>query len=445
MTVDEALEIIDVALAPQRLNALQELIFKQCWKGLTYQDIAALAGYDNDYIRRVGSQLWLELTDLFAEKVTKSNFRSVLRQQSHNSDTQNTPDTEYCQKSNPIPDFPSGSVPLESPFYIKRNLAEKRSYETVVRPGSLIRIKAPKKWGKTSLLLRIIVYAESQNFNTVRLNFNQADQSILMSLDKLLRWICLNLTNQLQIQSKVDEFWDRDLGSKVSCTNYFRRYILSQLSDPLVIALDDLDRLFEYSQTAQDFLPMLRYWHEEANNFEVWKKLRLIVAHSTEAYIPLNLSQSPFNVGLPIQLQALTVDQVQELADRYACTWTKGKSGRTKISCLCDLCGGHPYLLNLAFYHLFHKDLSLQELIDDAPIPTGLFSSHLSNQLFTLQQHPELARHFKEIVSVEQPISIPYVSAYKLESLGLIRFEKDQVVPMCELYRRYFRNCTSQF
>lgn len=445
MTVDEALEVIDIALAPQRLNALQELIFKQCWKGCTYQDIAELAGYDDGYIRRIGSQLWLELTALFAEKVTKSNFRSVLRQQRHISDTQNIPDLGSGPRSHIIPDFPSGSVPLESPFYIKRNFAEQRSYDTVIRPGALIRIKAPKKWGKTSLLLRILVYAESNKFNTVRLNFNQADQSILSSLDRLLRWVCLNLTNQLHIQSQIDDFWDKDLGSKVSCTNYFRRYILEQLSDPLVIALDDLDRLFEYSQTAQDFLPMLRYWHEEANNLEVWKKLRLIVAHSTEVYIPLNLNQSPFNVGLPIQLQALTVDQVQELADRHGCIWTRGKSGRDKLSCLCDLFGGHPYLLNLAFYHLFHKDLSLQELIDDAPTLTGLFSSHLSNQLFTLQQHPELARHFKEIVSVDQPISIPYVSAYKLESLGLIRFEKEQVVPMCELYRRYFRNCTSQF
>lgn len=445
MTVDEAIEIIEVALAPKRLNALQELVFKQCWIGHTYQDIAEYAGYDDDYIRRVGSQLWHILSTLFTEKVTKSNFRSVLRQQARYFEDEKTEQIDVLLAPHLTPDFPSGSVPLDSPFYIKRNFAENRAYKTVVRPGSLIRIKAPKQWGKTSLMLRILVYAESQGFNTIRLNFNQADHSILESVDKLLRWMCLNLSNQLQIQAKVDEFWDGALGSKVSCTNYLRGHILPQLTAPLVIALDDLDRLFGYPHTAQDFLPLLRFWHEEANNYEEWKKLRLIVAHSTEVYIPLNLNQSPFNVGLPIQLQELTVEQVQDLAHRYGCTWAQGPTGRAKVMSLQALLGGHPYLVSLAFYHLFYKDLSLQQLIEDAPTQTGLFSSHLNSQLITLQKHPELGAHFKEVISADQPISMPYVSAYQLESLGLIRLCDDHVTPMCELYRQYFRNCNDQF
>ncbi|NES46756.1 MAG: hypothetical protein F6K20_37540, partial [Moorea sp. SIO2C4] len=32
--------------------------------------------------------------------------------------------------------------------------------------------------------------------------------------------------------------------------------------------------MFEHAQTAKDFLPLLRSWHEEAKQLPVWRKLR---------------------------------------------------------------------------------------------------------------------------------------------------------------------------
>lgn len=41
MTVDEALEIAEAALNYDRLNQIQELVFRQSWEGLSYKQIAA--------------------------------------------------------------------------------------------------------------------------------------------------------------------------------------------------------------------------------------------------------------------------------------------------------------------------------------------------------------------------------------------------------------------
>ncbi|MCG8363497.1 MAG: AAA-like domain-containing protein, partial [Pseudanabaenales cyanobacterium] len=221
--------------------------------------------------------------------------------------------------------FPDGPLPLDSSFYIKHSSLEKRAYEEIRKPGALIRIKAPRQWGKTSLINRILAQAESYGYRTVRISLQQADIMIMTDLDKLLRWFCANVAQRLKIQPNLNQVWDQDLGSKVSCTTYLQNCILSQIERPLVVILDDVHRIFEHLTVAQDFLTLLRFWHEEANNLEVWGKLRLVVAHSTEAYIPLKLSQSPFNVGLPIQLPEFSLEQILDLALRYGLDWTNGE------------------------------------------------------------------------------------------------------------------------
>ena len=55
------------------------------------------------------------------------------------------------------PELPGGQVDLASRFYIDRPPIESRCYETIDQPGALIRIKAPRQMGKTSLMARICI------------------------------------------------------------------------------------------------------------------------------------------------------------------------------------------------------------------------------------------------------------------------------------------------
>ena len=82
MTIEEALSVVDAALKPDSLSNLQEQVFCQTWEGETYDVIAKKLDYDQDYIKLIGSQLWQRLTKALGEKVTKGNFRAVLRRYS---------------------------------------------------------------------------------------------------------------------------------------------------------------------------------------------------------------------------------------------------------------------------------------------------------------------------------------------------------------------------
>ncbi|WP_310411195.1 AAA-like domain-containing protein [Chamaesiphon sp. OTE_8_metabat_110] len=334
----------------------------------------------------------------------------------------------------PLPRYPNGAVPIGSPFYLERVPFEAQIDREIRKPGALVRIKAPREMGKTSLLLRTLAAANRLGYQTVHLNIEQTDEAILSDLERFLRWICANAAIQLHLEPRLDEYWDEDLGSKISCTAYFRNYLLPEISTPLIFALDEVNQIFEHPQVAKDFLPLLRSWFEEAKIYPLWQKLRLIVVHSTEIYVPLQLNQSPFNVGLPIQLNTFDRVAVQELARRYGLDWEDG----SQIEQLMDLVGGHPMLVNIALYHLSRGDLTLTQLLETAPTATGIYSYHLQTHRVVLAAHPELAVALDAVLSAAEPIALESILAYKLNSLGLIERSGDTVVPGCQLYQRAF-------
>jgi hypothetical protein len=425
--INQAIRIIDRILEPERLNGVQELVLRECWQGKTYQEIALVSGYDSDYIRVVGSRLWQNLSQAFEEKVSKHNFKSILRQKA-----------QQGQFSLGTLEFPDGQVPLNSDFYIERPPVEHQGYEEILKPGAFVVIKSPMKMGKTSLMTRILAQARSQNYRTVTLNLQLAEVSILSDLPKFLRWMMANITLQLGMKSEIERYWDRDLGTKISCTNYFQRYILEQLSEPLVLALDEVNHLFEYPEIAQEFLPLIRFWHEEANNIRVWQDLRIIVVHSTDVYVPLDINQSPFNLGLPIVLSEFNFAQVKELASRYQFR-LEVKELDQSLGSLMEMVGGYPYLIRLAFYALSSQDITLEQLLEQAPTSSSIYRTHLQKCFVTLNKYSELMSLYSQVVASESPIQISSIAAYKLESIGLIKLLGNKAVPSCELYRLYFR------
>lgn len=78
MELEIALEIVKELLAPKYLTAPQEMVFRAAWQGQSYRDLADGAGYDRDYIKGVGAQVWRMLATATERRVSKTNFRQVI-------------------------------------------------------------------------------------------------------------------------------------------------------------------------------------------------------------------------------------------------------------------------------------------------------------------------------------------------------------------------------
>jgi AAA-like domain/Bacterial regulatory proteins, luxR family len=329
-------------------------------------------------------------------------------------------------------EVPGHPLAPQSKLYIPRPPIESRCQAELLKPGALIRIRAPQRMGKTSLLNRALTHAHTIGYKAIRLNVGQAESSILANLDTFLRWFCLNVTQRLGLTLVLEDYWEPQLGSLISCTAYMQQ-ILQETSTNLVLGIDDVDGLLDFPETARGFFALLRGWYEEANGLEIWQNLRLIVVHATEVYIPLNLHQSPFNVGLPLRLPLLTFEQAQTLAEAYPL-----EIPQPKLATLYDWVGGHPYLFQLAFYALYSNELSLDDLLKTAATQAGIYSHHLRRFWQTLQARPALADALAQVL--DQARVLDPILAYQLESMGLIQLQGNQACLSCELYRHYFRS-----
>ncbi|AHJ30085.1 AAA-like domain-containing protein [Nodularia spumigena CS-584] len=345
---------------------------------------------------------------------------------------------------------PGGQMPLDSVFYIDRPILESLCYEAIQEPGALVNIRAPKQMGKTSLMTSILAYCNSLGNRTVSLNLQLANDEILQNLERFLQWFCVRASKQLDLPVAIAlcsmaTFWDNSLGSKSNATDYLEEILLAKLNRAgsprenrsLVIAIDELNELFAYPDIAREFLLLLRTWSERAKESDAdinpWHRLRLVTVHSTEILMPPSINPSLLNTGLVIELPEFTPAQVQELANRWGEEMTV-----QQIEQLITLLGGHPYRLQLAFYHLHQQTITLEELLENSAFTTTIYAEHLEQQWWNLQRYPDLLPLFTEIVRQSNLVYSEAVQASQLYKMGLMHLHGKMSSLACELFRPFF-------
>jgi len=322
-------------------------------------------------------------------------------------------------------------------MYVKRPQIEQQCDEELQRPGSLIRIKAPHLMGKTSLIAKVLNQAKKRGYRTAYLTLQMANAENFEDLAQLLKWLCASVSQALDLPNRIKEFWDEEFCTiNANCIDYFEKYLLTQANSPLVLCLDEVERVFPHSRVAADFLGLLRAWHEMAKPRPIWQQLRLIIAYSTEMYVPLKVNESPFNVGLEIDLPEFTFEQVQSFAQQHGLTWTD-----TQIEQLMDMLGGHPYLVEQAFAYLkTPTNSSLEQFLQIASTDSSIYGKHLRRLWIAIQKNRELIEPLETMVQSSNPVQLGDKQIRQLYQLGLVHQKEDSIMPRCRLYRQYFAN-----
>jgi hypothetical protein len=282
---------------------------------------------------------------------------------------------------------------------------------------------------------RILHHAEQEGSRTVALSFQLANKRIFTNSDTFLQWFCACIGQELGMLDQLVKCWQLAdiIGSNQCCKAYFEQYLLSETSASLTLGLDEVDRVFDSPEIADDFFGLLRALHEEAKRRDIWKKFRLVVVHSTEVYIPLDVNKSPFNVGLPVELPEFTREQIEDLAKRYQSTLSS-----SELKEIMDLLGGHPYLIQMALYHISYRQISVEEFLATSVGDRSIYRDHLLNHADNLKKNPKLFEALKAAFKTNKPMNFSEEDRYKLQSLGLIKEINRQFFPRCDLYRQYF-------
>jgi transcriptional regulator with XRE-family HTH domain len=377
--------------------------------------------------------------------IRPENFRLICQSLKLDWEACQLPKSQTIQnrEAHPVQNYPDHPLPVHSPYYVPRSPQEQDCYAEIARSGALIKIKAPKRFGKSSLLFHVLDYAERQCAQKViYINLRDADQTFLATPQQFLSWFCNMIAVPLGLSdAQIVAMGDRHrklaaaVGNTRACLNCFESDILPVLEKPLTLCLDQVDRLLGDVQISQDFFGLLRAINERSIQGGAWQQLRLVLVHrihSIETFVDLDINQSPFNVGLPIELAEWELAEIADLAQRYQLTLTP-----TQLAEIAAWLGGHPLLTHLAFYRLAKADIAWAQLFDREVI-AQIYQAPLQSIQRQLVRDPALQSAFQLVLAATAPIVLPAAPRYELRALGLVKLKGDSVWLAGELYRQYF-------
>ncbi len=330
---------------------------------------------------------------------------------------------------------PFGTVRLRSEFYIERE-DDERFYRELRKPyGTTTTIRAPRQSGKSSLLIRGVAQAQERGSKIVSLDLQPIEKSYLQSLDMFLQYFAAVIATQLGLDPlEVERAWHGPLGAPDKATHLMEDYILLRANANIVLAIDEADRLL--GATFQDsFFGLLRFWNNNRAKSELWDKLSLVLVISTEPHLLIkDVAQSPFNVGVRIQLEDFSQAQVAELNRRY-----RSRLEEQEVLTLTEFLGGHPYLTRKALYTLMADQLTWEHMRQIAVGAKSPFGDHLRHFLWILRDQPELRDALKQIILHSQ--CSDEVAFYRLEQAGLVKgADSKNCRCRCQLYEHYFKD-----
>lgn len=318
--------------------------------------------------------------------------------------------------------------------YVKRPPLEENSLKVLQQEQSLLRIRAPHNSGKTRLVNWLVHHLKQDNYQPVIIDCEEEKATIALSCEDLLLSICRTITQELKInESLLDKFWSRPGTPAHKTRRYLEEYVLQPSANPLVFVFEKFDTILETETIGNEICGILRSWHERRS--PPWRKLRLIIIHSTEFYSNYDFYASPLiGVGYVASLSDFNAEQVLSFAQVNGINWTL-----SDVNKVMNLVGGNPYLIKLILVKL-QEGNSLEKVLDDALQGREPFQSHFFLLMRYLKSNANLRNTFRQILQKKAltPAQMKGESVQFLERLGLIDKNYDTLEVRCNLYQVYF-------
>jgi hypothetical protein len=297
-------------------------------------------------------------------------------------------------------------------------------------------IRGAHQIGKSSLLAGIIAQASEAGKKVGYINFQSSfDMEDFADAGAFYKLFFATLSEELGLDDHTDEnnAWNAKRANNQNGTRYLTQYLLKQIRQPLVLALDEVDRLYQ-ADFCSDFFAMLRGWHNDRALRPVLRNLDIVLVASTEvnAFIK-DPHQSPFNVATSLYLRDFDVTQVSRLN-----TLHNNCLGPDTLQQLHTLLNGHPYLIRQALYCVATAQHDAQSLFACAlrTDATGPVASHLRHYESILDEREDLWQGFKQVLHHQTRPPTPL--HYALLALGLTRETAQGAAPRNALYRHFF-------
>jgi hypothetical protein len=328
-----------------------------------------------------------------------------------------------------------GAVPLDSVYYVARP-EDAEFLAAIDRRDSVVLLKGASGVGKTSLLARGLQHARQTGMRGVVTDLQKLNAPHLETAEAFCFRLAEWLAEQLERDASPEDVWHARRGPSANLERYVKRQVLGTLQEPLVWALDEVDRLFDRA-FGNEIFRLFRSWHNERalDPSGPWSRLTLVIAYATEVHLFItDLNQSPFNVGTPLVLEDFTPEQVAELNRRYGAPLRH----ESEVARFYRLVGGHPHLARLGLHEMAAHGVGIGELESRAASGDWIFGGHLQRLAGQLEGDAALCEVVRGVLR-GRPCPTPE-SFYRLRSAGVLAGDSPRHArPRCQLYGTYLK------
>ena len=328
---------------------------------------------------------------------------------------------------------PGGAVPLDSRYYIVQE-TDTEFHEGLARQDGLLLVKGSRQMGKTSLLARGLKQARDAGKTVVLLDLQNLNQNDLKDLTSLYKALGGMIADKLDLDVYPDDKWRENRSPNANFENYIVREVMRKIEGHIVIAMDEVDRLFFFPFSSEIF-GMFRSWFNARTTDPTmpWDRLTQAFVYATEPILFItDQFQSPFNVGTKIEMKDFDMEQLAKLNELYG----KPIASDGELKLFYDLFAGQPYLSRRGLDELCKRSITVQELTENADMDEGPFGDHLRRMLVMIASDPKTLEVVTGMVA-GQPIP-DQMTFYNLRSGGLISGHSPEDAHFrCGVYKTY--------
>jgi hypothetical protein len=327
---------------------------------------------------------------------------------------------------------PGGAMDVDSRFYIQR-AADKDVFDDVKKHRGIVTIRGPRQTGKTSLMLRTYMNVRRMDnpLRSVLIDFQALTPDDLNTLNTIWRAIAVKADAQLELEGWEAESWRTKSNYDRNLSRFLDRFVFANDDTPVLLCMDEVDRVFT-SPLRSAFFPSVRAFYNRGAYDPALKRVRWLLSTSSEpSFFIQDLTQSPFNIGLRVELTTFTAEETEEFSRRHGLLLNA-----SMIKRIMEYLGGRPYLVHLLLYNMALHPESQEQLFDAETAGGGVFLNHLEHYVEQFQHESELLAAMKRVIAGKGCEDVK--TANRLEAAGLVQRNTSlKVICHCSLYRDY--------